>query len=676
VLTGVGGIGKSTAALQIAKNAHDRGWQVWWVNASDSTAMTGGIIEILSRLAAPESALRALQEGAPVAIDRAWEVLDHHKDAKRCLLIFDNADAPEMLATHGSRPSDETGWIRPKGRVLQIVTTRHSDPVSWGAGMQIRLLKPLDDVSGAEALRDLAGRAEPDDGGAVSLARRLGGMPLALHLAGAYLGSSFARWRTFTDYMSALDSPKFLEAMAHLYHDLGDSRLTIAGTWDLSVDALAERGMPQARALLQLLACFAPATPISTGLLAPALLNDVLSLHQEQTTGNESREASHRERLIFQGLEGLATVGLIDIIESTQAAADGLVLMVHPVIADINRASLLTGYRAELVVIGDTAVQLVNSATEDLDPIDPSSWPDWRRLTPHLSALLIWLAPELMPEKLGELVHVCVNACDALIENGNWNEAEKLVKICAGAAARLGKDHVEAMRSRRTLAVAIAKYERYAEAERIYREILAKQITVLGQDHPDTLRTSQQMAWIIGEQGRFDEAEPQLRETFVAQARVLGKDHPDTLNTQHDLAWSIAGQHRYGEAEQLCRQVVAARERTVGPEHPHALATKANLVWMVARQGRYQEAEKMGRVLYEEKRHVLGSDNPYTLEQARQLALIILSQCRQEEAEQMLRDTLARQEKTLGVSHAKTAATRDALTARQAGSYRIPDIVG
>jgi hypothetical protein len=117
----------------------------------------------------------------------------------------------------------------------------------WGVAMHMRLLGPLDDVSGADALRDLASRADDDDTGAVSLAHRLGGLPLALHLAGTYLGSSFARWHSFSEYMSALDSAEFLEAVADLDDSHADPRSRVAGSWELSVNALADRGVPQAR---------------------------------------------------------------------------------------------------------------------------------------------------------------------------------------------------------------------------------------------------------------------------------------------------------------------------------------------------------------------------------------------------------------------------------------------
>ena len=97
---------------------------------------------------------------------------------------------------------------------------------------------------------------------------RLGGLPLALHLAGSYLASPFARWHTFADYHRALDSVELPAALADLDEPGADDRATIQRTWDLSLDALADGGIPQARQLLFLLSCYAPATRVAASALS------------------------------------------------------------------------------------------------------------------------------------------------------------------------------------------------------------------------------------------------------------------------------------------------------------------------------------------------------------------------------------------------------------------------
>src|ERR1700733_13928640 len=197
VLAGMGGLGKSTVALAVARTARARGWRVWWVTVADAASLAGGMGEILCQLGAPESVIRAVREGTAVAADRAWEFLNSsHRAGSKWLLILDNADAAGVLAAPGSAgPADDTGWVRADPSGVVIVTTRVKDRRVWGPWVEFRELRKLEGAPAARVLADLAPRiAGPGGGQRIGLGRRLGGLPLALHLAGSYLASPFARW--------------------------------------------------------------------------------------------------------------------------------------------------------------------------------------------------------------------------------------------------------------------------------------------------------------------------------------------------------------------------------------------------------------------------------------------------------------------------------------------------
>jgi hypothetical protein len=125
----MGGLGKSTVALSVAEVALAKGWQVWWVTATDTASLTGGMHEVLRQLGAPESVTQPVREAAATATDRAWDFLNGpHRAGRRWLLVFDNADNPSVLSTQGSvTPGDYTGWLRPDPAGMIIVTTRVRD---------------------------------------------------------------------------------------------------------------------------------------------------------------------------------------------------------------------------------------------------------------------------------------------------------------------------------------------------------------------------------------------------------------------------------------------------------------------------------------------------------------------------------------------------------------------
>jgi hypothetical protein len=576
VLAGMGGLGKSTLALAAAQAAHQRGWRVWWVTATDRGSVTGGMLEVLRQLRAPETVTEAVRVGAPAGADIAWQFLNgSHLAGHRWLLIFDNADDPAVLAGHGSAsPGDYTGWLRPDPAGMVIVTTRHRDRRTWGRRIVLLDLVPLDDAAAAKVLADLA-PCVPDPSGkqALDLGRRLGGLPLALHLAGSYLGSPLARWRTFGDYRMALDSVELPAALADIDEMADQARATIQRTWDVSLDALEAGGLPETRQVLLLLACYAPATPIP-----------VLLLQHGSQGGNRSLRAA---------LRGLAATGLVDA-SAPGALPDLLSVAVHPVLADVNRARLLTTDSATLPAIAAAAVQSLQSAADRLDPQHPADWPEYAALVPHVMAVLAWLAQHLDDACLASPVSAGTSTARASGSNGKLATAEEMASAVVTAGGRLGGDHPALLSARHVHARTLEMLGRNSDSEREFWEVLADQERVLGSRHRDVLATRADLAGAIAHT-RYAEAEAMQREVLALQSEVLGDDHPDTLRTGHVLARTMVRLGKAAEAERLFGQVLAGRRRVLGDDYADTIETRYALARAIDDNGRAAEAERLTR---------------------------------------------------------------------------------
>jgi CRP-like cAMP-binding protein/tetratricopeptide (TPR) repeat protein len=657
VITGMGGLGKSTVALTAARMAKERGHHVWWVRAADPASLTSGMLEVLRELGAPQSVIAPVREGARTASARAWEFLSgEHVAGKRWLLVFDGADDPAVLAgPDATTPADGTGWLPPCPTGMVIVTTRDLDPQAWGSWVALRELRQLDDEAGAEVLRDLAPQVpDPGDREARALSARLGGLPLALHLAGSYLGSSVARWSTFAGYHRALDGVELSEALDDLDEPGADRRDTLQRTWDLSLDALSADGRPQARPLLLVLSCFAPATPIPAWLLHLPPLVNLLAGSASPVDQDAAR------RIVDDGLQGLAFTGLIEVSGGGRAAGRHAI-SVHPVVADVNRSRLSTMTDADRAAVQDTAVAQLEEAARRLDVASPGSWPAWRLLTAHVSAAIDLLADTLDHEDLARLLAVAAAGTQALLASGRLAAAERIAQDSVAAAAFLSRDDPAAMTARASLAGTLLRRGRSGEAETFYRELLADRSRILGDDHPDTLATRHDLAAAIGWQGRYDEAEQLYRRVLADEDRLLGAEHQSTLAARHHLARLIGLQGRYDEAEDLARQVLADQCRILGDEHPDVLATRQDLARIIGRRGRYAEAERMYHEILEQRRQVLGSTHPDTLSTRHSLARMIGLQGRYAEAEQLCHRVLEDRRRLLGDDHPDNLATRHRL---------------
>ena len=118
----------------------------------------------------------------------------------------------------------------------------------------------------------------------------------------------------------------------------------------------------------------------------------------------------------------------------------------------------------------------------------------------------------------------------------------------------------------------------------------ADQEEILGTGHPDYLTTSDQLGQMILYQGRYADAERIWRQVLSSRRQNGDDDHPDNLRTRHNLARAVGAQRRYAEAERLLRQVLVSRQRILGDRHPEILETLGSLAAVTARQQRYDGA--------------------------------------------------------------------------------------
>ncbi|MFF5299074.1 tetratricopeptide repeat protein, partial [Streptomyces sp. NPDC013161] len=472
VLCGMGGAGKTSIALELVDRRLCRAQQVWWVDARQDTTLEAGLRAVARQAGAPDEQLRAGD-----AADVLWSYLARYE--RPWLLVVDNADEPALLDGAG-RLSEGTGWIRfpanSAGSVL--VTTRDSTPHTWGSACTLHPVRPLvgDDLAdAAQILRDHAGTmaGPPDD--ARRLAQRLGGLPLALRLAGTYLADANmvpAAYREpgtpvdFGSYQAALD-----RGLGHV--DRGN---VIAQAWDMSVKLLNQRGLPLARPLLRLIATFADAPVPYTLLLTPETLASAGELAHLDGPG------------VWRLLTALAGLGLVDLAPAT--GSDALpTLRVHPLVRDASLDQTALG----------TAVTALHSAAfggETGIPEEPDYWDHWRLLQPHALDLFHRATATELPD---QTIH------------------------SAGRTANFAARYLEV----RGL---------YDQARSELEAVLACEHVSLGDTHPDTLATRRILAGVLREQGALDQARREF-EDILARMRVsLGDTHPDTLATRHELA--------------------------------------------------------------------------------------------------------------------------------------------
>jgi hypothetical protein len=423
VLAGMGGMGKSTVAAEIARRARAPRLlrrplvhQVWWISGATATSLAAGMAAVARRLGAGAADLVAIDGHSAAAADRIWALLD--AQPRRWLLVIDDAGDPDLLA----------GWIRASARGLALVTAGPRVQAAWGTRAVVHRLDPLSDADAGDALRDLApeagGHAEAD-----ALGRQLGGLPLALRLAGLTIAAGYGQMATFDAYRHALDRvpvpTRLLDVDSDVELDRGRRAVVMRST-ELSLDALAEQGLPQSRALLRLLSCYAPGQPIPVELLRRAALSPLP--HQELGDGSGAADV----------LRALALLGLVD------EVPDQAAVTVHPVLADASRAHLGSPTIARDPApefVRETAVVPLLRMLRKLDAANQADWPGYRRLAPHLLALLQTTGRHLSEDGLASLLAAACAVADAYERAGGTAESSGVLSAALELSGRLRANH-------------------------------------------------------------------------------------------------------------------------------------------------------------------------------------------------------------------------------------------
>ncbi|GLY92956.1 ATP-binding protein [Actinoplanes sp. NBRC 103695] len=614
VLAGAGGTGKSTLARELVRSAAVHGQQddpAWEVSAVTAGGLVDGLRAVAAGLTSDQATVAEIGAATPESPDQLWRLLD---DAPAgWLLIVDNADELEMLGRPGrdggreAEPvRDGTGWLRVARTGLVLVTSRHRSRDRWPAKASVIDVGQLEDDAAAAILLDLAPRAGPKSE-ARDLARRLGKLPLALRLAGLYLNSPYAPHNTFRGYHAALDAdPRFVRAAETAADNpAAVERMMLMRTWELSLDALAARGMPQARPALRLLSCFAAGESIPLALLGNRLDSFLAACVRGAAPPS-----------LRQLLEGLDNLGLITLAEpgSRRRGITGPGIRVHAVVADTNRQHLLeTRAKAHERLIRITAVTLIATELDGLSPDRLSAWAKYRLLTPHLQALLTHSAPRLDDAALITLATTSEHAAQAYGYMDRAQAGITLLRSLLDARSAWNEPVAETrLEAWQQLARLLGSSTHPAEAERIWLEVLkvrsgswpADSAVVLAARHNVLDARRRQLSW--------EQVRPDYEELLAQQRRVLGADFRLTLMTRQLTAIEVGWQGDWPAAERLLRTVAADATRTYGENGFITLIARSNHIESLRRSRPGAEADNEARRLRGHLEETLGKDHVFT----------------------------------------------------------------
>ncbi|KAG7000110.1 Kinesin light chain [Fusarium oxysporum f. sp. conglutinans] len=649
-LVGMGGFGKSQAAIQFAHHIHGESPQtsVYWVHASSKPRFEEAYRAIAERLQLPR---RNDPDIDVLRLVRDWLQTE---EAGSWLMILDNADDVNLFyPIHNSGDKAVTGFANentiartdqqplaaylPKRRNGTIlITSRSMDAAErlTGSHKAIYSVPTMDDAQGLQLFQNkLDGDFDRD--AATDVLRALDCIPLAITQAAAYINRRAPRVsvKTYLDTFQESDKKKG----NLLNRDAGDLRRdetvsnSVVVTWQVTFEQI-HRERPSAAKLLSFMSFFNP-----QGIPEFMLHDYVTDLTDHANSDTVSADFE-------DDLDILRGYSLVSV------TATGDTYEMHALVQFCTRVWISTTGNE-----GRWRQLFLHSMSTLFPDGTFETWPTCQVLLPHIEPTF---REEPPAEGLLDWAHLLTNCAEYMSTSGKYRIAESLSKKAVKTRTKmLGEEHSDTLTSMANLAWTYWHQGRYKEAEELLIGVIRMRKRMLGEEHPDTLTSIANLASVYWHQGRWKEAEELLIGVVASRKRILGEEHPDTLITIANLVSIYSNQGRYKEAEELLMRVVAISKRVLGEEHPDTLTTMAKLALLCSNQGRWKEAEELLVGVVKTSKRALGEEHPNTLMTMANLAWTYQNQGRWKEAQDLEVGVLEKRKRTLGEEHPHTLSS-------------------
>jgi tetratricopeptide (TPR) repeat protein len=615
-LSGLGGIGKTQLVIEYAYRHAEDYHAIFWLNAETQESLLASLSEIGDALRFthyPE------QQQLRHAI-KQW--LTTHRD---WLLIIDNLEDPELVKP--LLPAARQGHV--------LYTTRLP---ALGMLAQTLEIAPLSDKESLQFLRTRASQVHVDherqfsvteEHAASELARLLGGLPLALDQAGAYIEQTRC---SLTDFLAMFQRHPL--QLLEKREKGAEHPASVVKVFVLSFERLQQ--CHNAAAELLIYCCF----------LAPEEIPEALFTQHATLLSSELQTALAEPFTFHEILKNLLSYALV------QRHPNRQTLVVHRLVQAVLRAQLSNDQQRERITC---LIGLLAQAFPQ-NPGEPETWPWCEQLLPHIFHCLA--LTETAESYSPELYFLLSRTATYLFQRAQFTTAESLYQRCLALQTQTyGATHANLIPTLGNLADLKRKQGQYEEADILYQRAISLLNRSPSPDPQQLITLLNGRANSYFEQGHYREVEPLYQQVLALRKQELGPEHTLVAGSLNNLALLYDIQSRYADAEPLFQQVIHMREQILGQEDFSLAPPLTNLARLYLHLGRYTEAEPLflRAILLCEKAR--GSEHPDLALLLSNLADLYTEQKRQGEAEAIYLRARSILEQGLGTEHPLIAYT-------------------
>lgn len=550
-INGLGGVGKTQTAVEYAHRYRDQYQAVLWAGAETRISLLADFGKLAAALQLPEH--EAQDQEVLVAAVKRW-LLAH----ANWLLILDNADDLQLAADF--LPLGAKGHMLLTTRAQALGTLARSLPVEE-MGSQEGTLLLLRRARVLDTNVPLESAAPSERATAEAIVQAVGGLPLALDQAGAYIEETGC---ALTDYLHLYQARR-RDLLGLRKSLMAEHPQPVTTTWSLSFQKLDEAN-PAATALLRLCAFLAP-----DGIAEEILTEGAPHL------GNVLKPVAADALRLNQAIEEARRYSLLKRQPATKT------LSIHRLVQAVLHDQMT---RKEQHQWAERAIRALNQV---FPVVELETWAQCARYLPHVQ-----VCAELMEQyqlAFPEAARLLHQTAYYLLDHARYTEAERYYQQAMRIKQQvLPAEHRETAATLHQLGVVKWDQGRYEEAEQYLQQALHMEQQVLPAEHPDTATTLQVLGTVKLDQSRYEEAEQYLQQALRIYQQVLPAEHPSTAATLHVLGLVKRRQARYEEAEQYYQQALHIKQKMLPAEHPSTIITLESYASLLRKMGRANEA--------------------------------------------------------------------------------------
>ena len=617
-LSGLGGIGKTQIAIEYVYRYHSDYEVILWLRGDTKEKMHADMATVAALLNLKERS--NLTEAL-----RAW-LRTHTK----WLLVIDNIEDLKLI--EALLPASPQGHIllttrnQTTGNIAQCIDLEKMTPEE-GTLFLLRRTKLLaQDATLQDAL-------PVDLRGAQNISEVLGGLPLALDQAGAYIEETGCN---LSNYLESFQTGRKKLLNRRGGFDF-EHPASVAATFSSSFDKI-EKASAAAAELLRLCTFLHPdSIPVELIISGASELGPVL-------------QPVASDPLLLD-----ATIAILRRYSLVRRHSGTNALSLHPLVQAVFQDAM--NEKAQRLWVERT-VQTLHQALPDIKEYD--KWSRCQKYMPHVQKCV---------DLVGHWKIVSQEAARLIEQTGIYlqvqthlTQASALFEQASDMQALLGKTETQGM-----VAFLIHHFWHcYYQGQFTLAEQPAKKALKLLQQNPgshqQTIASCQgAVAYLFYQQGHFNQAEEHFLQALAIYESHVGLAHPSVVCTFSGLGNLSLALAKYDLAERFFWDSLTTWQKTPEPQHPLFCLTINGLARLSLARGAYAQAE---RYLEQERAHMeqtLHPFHPALANNMNELALLYIAQGKYHQVKPLLKQGLAILEQSVGLQHPLAGSIFDTL---------------